>query len=130
VKQPAAQRHAAASSPRPIPGGGGWQAKRMRNDSSLNASPPSSPSAALAPPMTFSPPPTPGNVTPPRMGAAAQRATYSPSRFSPTNFASSSCYTPPSPSSLPKPPTHWIGRCDLPIRDPSKELKSLLNVFA
>jgi hypothetical protein len=29
---------------------------------------------------------------------------------SPSNFASSSCYTPPSPASLPKPPVHWIGR--------------------
>lgn len=94
-----------ASSPRPIPGG--WQPKRTR----INSSP--SPSC-----------------TPPRMGDG-QRAAYSPSRFSPANFASSSCYTPPSPSSLPKPPTHWIGRCGLPVAiDPSQDLKSLLNVCA
>ena len=71
------------------------------------------------------------------------RSTISPSRSSPNNFASSQCYQPPTPSSLPKPPVAWTcsdssensGKSNLSkslrmVADPTAHLKLLLNVQA
>jgi len=102
------------TSPKPIP-----QTKNSRNyPSSLRSSPSS----------TRSSPP---------------RSTISPSRSSPNNFASSQCYQPPTPSSLPKPPVAWTSsdhseiacKSDLTksltmVADPTTHLKLLLNVQA
>ena len=72
------------------------------------------------------------------------RSTISPSRSSPNNFASSQCYQPPTPSSLPKPPVAWTASDPSPVNsckpkvakslsvvaDPTAHLKLLLNVQA
>ena len=68
------------------------------------------------------------------------RSTVSPSRSSPNNFASSQCYQPPTPSSLPKPPVAWtasdssVNSCKSKgltvVADPTAHLKLLLNVQA
>ena len=103
------------TSPKPIP-----QNKNSRNNQSSLRSSPSS---------TRSSPP---------------RSTISPSRSSPNNFASSQCYQPPTPSSLPKPPVAWTasdsssvisGKPKLSqsltvVADPTAHLKLLLNVQA
>jgi hypothetical protein len=101
------------TSPKPIP-----QTKNSRsNQSSLRSSPSS----------TRSSPP---------------RSTISPSRSSPNNFASSQCYQPPTPSSLPKPPVAWtssdsgkssklnLNKSQNKVVDPTTHLKLLLNVQA
>lgn len=88
------------SSPKPIPG------KRTRN--------PSSSSSVSS--MSISPSPS-------------SRSLYSPSRSSPTVFASSTCYQPPVAGALPLPPLQWTGRCaPVPVLDPTAQLKLLLNV--
>lgn len=71
------------------------------------------------------------------------RSTISPSRSSPNNFASSQCYQPPTPSSLPKPPVAWtasdcspenskskLSKSQTMVADPTAHLKLLLNVQA
>lgn len=88
------------SSPRPVP-----PPARARHSSSSSSN------------MSISPCNTPNSF----------RSTYSPSRTSPTSFASSMCYQAPTPSSLPLPPVHWT--CKAPL-DPSEQLKLLLNVQA
>lgn len=65
--------------------------------------------------------------------SSPSRSTVSPSRSSPSNFVSSNCYQPPTPSSLPKPPVHWTCGTNLNAsltEDPSTHLKLLLNVQA
>jgi hypothetical protein len=62
----------------------------------------------------------------------------SPSRSSPSNFASSTAYQPPTPSSLPKPPVAWTSATSCQTQmmslntslshDPTTHLKLLLNV--
>merc|ERR1711953_367375 len=109
------QNTTATTSPKPIP-----QNKNSRiHQSSLRSSPSS----------TRSSPP---------------RSTISPSRSSPNNFASSQCYQPPTPSSLPKPPVAWtasdsssvnsgepkLSQSLTVVADPTAHLKLLLNVQA
>lgn len=68
----------------------------------------------------------------------SQSSRSSPSRASPNNFASSTCYQPPTPESLPKPPLSWTQSappilCSTPppmVTDPTTHLRLLLNVQA
>merc|ERR1711953_1198792 len=114
-KQHSERQNTTTSSPKPIP-----QNKSSRgHPSSLRSSPSS----------TRSSPP---------------RSTISPSRSSPNNFASSQCYQPPTPSSLPKPPVARTASDPSPVNscksqlakslsvvaDPTAHLKLLLNVQA
>merc|ERR1711953_1072920 len=114
-KQHSERQNSTTSSPKPIP-----QNKNSRiHQSSLRSSPSS----------TRSSPP---------------RSTISPSRSSPNNFASSQCYQPPTPSSLPRPPVAWTASDSSSensckprlspsltvVSDPTAHLKLLLNVQA
>ena len=77
--------------------------------------------------------PASSRSSPSSFRSSPPRSTTSPSRSSPNNFASSTCYQPPTPSSLPKPPTHWTCHPASPAQpatDPSTHLKLLLNLQA
>lgn len=78
--------------------------------------------------------PNPHRASPSSSRSTPPRSSISPSRSSPNNFASSTCYQPPTPSSLPKPPVHWTS-CQMNLttsvsHDPTAHLKLLLNVQA
>lgn len=113
------------SSPKPIP--------QNRNHSQIMTPPrytPNSYQQHSTSPMSTSSRSSPNNSH----RSSPTRSTISPSRSSPNNFASSTCYQPPTPSSLPKPPMKWtscqtIQPSHIP-QDPSTHLKLLLNVQA
>jgi proline-rich nuclear receptor coactivator 2 len=73
---------------------------------------------------------TPSRYSPIR----TERSLTPPSQSSPTNFASSMIYQPPTPSSLPKPPVHWTtcssSNVNSQTNDPTTQLRLLLNVQA
>jgi hypothetical protein len=113
------------SSPKPIP--------QNRNHTQIMTPPRYSPNSfhhLSSSPMSTSS----SRSSPNSLRSSPTRSTVSPSRSSPNNFASSTCYQPPTPSSLPKPPMEWT--CCQTIQpptlthDPSTHLKLLLNVQA
>ena len=109
---------------------------------------PSSPKPTMHFPA--SPNPRPSRASPSRFSFSSSSSSSSPrsspsntpSRSSP-NFASSTCYQPPTPASLPKPPLSWTMSAPailstksssnppkLALPDPTTHLRLLLNVHA